>query len=217
MKRTIFIWDIHWCYNELELLLAKLEIKEKDEIYFTWDLVNKWPKSFKVLKFLYKNQDKYKSILWNHDLKFFKELKENKFWDNKSFQKLAKKLEKNPEIFDFFKNLPLYIEKENFILIHWWLMPWKKLEEHKKEEITNLRIINSKPWYEYYSWEKKVIYGHWAMQWLKVRQNTIWIDSWCCYWSYLTAYILETWEIIQQSALKQYSKLDYSHINPMFF
>ena len=54
---------------------------------------------------------------------------------------------------------------------------------------------------------KKIIYGHWAVEWLKIRENTIWIDSGCCYWKYLTAYILETGEIIQQKALDVYEQI----------
>ncbi len=217
MKRTIFIWDIHWCYDELKLLLKKIKITKKDKIYFTWDLINKWPKSFKIINFLYKNRKQFSSILWNHDLAFIKWLK----WKNinygiKKFKKLKKKLEENPEILKYYKNLPFYIEKKDFLLIHWWLNPNKKLNEQTPEEITTLRVINKEPWYNFYTWEKKVIYGHWATQWINIKKNVIWLDSGCCYWWYLTAYILETWELIQIASLWQYSEIDYSHINPVF-
>ncbi len=215
IKRTIFIWDIHWCYKELKLLLKKLNIQEKDKIYFVGDYINKGPKSFKVVKFLYKNWGQYKWVLWNHDQYFFKAV-ENWQKLSKEEKKLLKKLKDHPKIFEFYKNLPLYIEKDDFILLHWGKYPKKKLKEHTAEEITNLRVIKKKPWHHFYTWEKKIIYGHWAMQWICIKQNTIWIDSSCCYWGFLTAYILETGELIQQGSLKQYAKIDYSHINPVF-
>ena len=218
MKRTIFIWDIHWCYDELKLLLKKVNVKKNDIVYFVGDYINKWPKSFKVLKFLYKNREQYKCILWNHDLAFLKWLKwdiSNDYW-KKTFKKLKEKLEEHPEILEYYKSFPLYIEKENFILIHWWLNPKKKLKEHIPEEITTLRVINKEPWYNFYKWEKKIIYGHWATQWINIRKNVIWLDSGCCYGWYLSAYILETGELIQMSSLDQYSEIDYSHVNPVF-
>jgi len=217
-KRTIFIWDIHWCYDELKLLIKKIKLTNKDKIYLVWDYINKWPKSFKVLKFLYKNKKQFHWVLWNHDLAFLKWLN----WDlvddywKKTFKKLKSKLEENPEILEYYKNLPLYIEKDDFLLIHWWLNPNKSLEEQKPEELTNLRVINKEPWYNFYKWEKKVIYWHWATQWINIRKNVVWLDSWCCYGWYLSAYILETWELIQQSSQEQYAQIDYSHINPVF-
>ncbi len=211
-NRTIFIWDIHGCYDEFKILIKKLKIKKEDTVYIVGDMINKGPKSFKILKFLYKNKDQYKPILGNHEILFFNYLKnlKNKIdysFNQDIFYKLEKKLTKNPEILKYLKKIPLFIEKENFLLIHWGLNPEKKIEEHLVDEITKIRLIKNKPWYKYYKWEKKIIYGHWAIQWINITNNTIWIDSWCCYWGYLTAYILETWEIIQQSAIKQYSKI----------
>ena len=173
MKRTIFIWDIHWCYDELKLLLKKINLTTKDKVYFTGDYINKWPKSFKVLKFLYKNREQFSWVLWNHDYSFLKWLK----WDivnywTKNFKKLKKKLNEHPEILEFYKNLPLYIKKDDFLLIHWWLNPNKKLKEQTPEEITTLRVINKKPWYNFYKENKKIIYGHWATQWVNIRKNS---------------------------------------------
>jgi len=216
-KRTIFIWDIHWCYDELKLLLKKINLTEKDKVYFVGDYINKWPRSFKVLRFIYKNREQFRWVLWNHDYFFLKWLKwETVDYWTKKFEKLKIKLEENPEILEYYKNLPLYIKEDNFLLIHWWLNPNKKLKEHSAEEITTLRVINKEPWYNLYKGEKKVIYWHWATQWINIRKNVVWLDSWCCYWWYLSAYILETWELIQQSSQDQYAQIDYSHINPVF-
>ena len=58
--------------------------------------------------------------------------------------------------------------------------------------------------HKYYKWKKKIIYWHRAEASLHITEKTIWLDSWCVYWKALTAYVLETWEIIQQSALDIY-------------
>lgn len=205
-SRTIFIWDIQGCYDELKLLIKKLKLKKNDKVYFVWDLVNRWPKSYKVIKYLYKNKSKFYCVKWNHELNFLNWLKWEKYPDHHIFKKLKKKIEEKKSNFliKYLENLPLYIEEEKFILIHWWLVPNKKLSEHTAQEITNIREYNWKPWYEYYKWEKPIIYGHWAEESLQIREKTKWLDSWCVYWKALTAYILETWEVIQQNALECY-------------
>jgi bis(5'-nucleosyl)-tetraphosphatase (symmetrical) len=207
-KRTIFIWDVHWCYDELKLLIKKLKLTKNDRVFFVWDYINKWPKSYKVLKYIYKNRKQFFWVLWNHDYNFLKWLE----WNNLTFiwediKKIIQKMDEHPKILKYFKKMPLYIEEDNFILIHWWLNPEKKLEKQTPLELTSTREISGKPWYKSYKWKKKIIYGHWALQWINIRKNTIWLDSGCCYWKYLTAYILETWELIQQKALKTYVEI----------
>jgi serine/threonine protein phosphatase 1 len=207
--RSIFIWDIHWCYDEFKLLLEKIALKKEDIVYIVWDLINKWPKSYEVLEFIYENKNQFIAIMWNHELNFINYLKNPNSQYSNDFLELKSKIEKNNKTFliDYIKNLPLYIEKDDFLMIHWWLIPWKKANELSAEEITRLREYEWNAWYEYYKWNKKIIYWHRAADWLKVRNNTIWLDSWCLYWNYLSAYILETEEIIQQKAIKAYVEI----------
>jgi hypothetical protein len=211
-KRTIFIGDIHWCYDEFMLLLNKINLTSSDRVYLVWDMINKWPKSWKVMKFIYKNKDQFNCVVWNHELKFIDWLEstENKY-ENEIFQQLSDKFDKHPKIFEYFKEIPTYIEEENFLLIHGWLDPLKSLSEHSKEELTNIREINNLPWYKQYVWNKKIIYGHWAINGLTITNNTIWLDTWCLYGWALTAYILETNEIFSQPALNMYQDI-YSKI-----
>lgn len=207
-SRTIFIWDVHWCYNEFKLLLKKIDIQKNDRIYLVWDIISKWPKSFKMLKFLYKNKEQFKFVLWNYETYFLDWLNWKKYKENEAeFIKLNSKLEKKPEILDFLKKTPAYIEEEDFILIHGWLIPWKKIEDHDIKEITRLRDYRWKPWYDYYIWDKKIVYWHRWTEWVRIRDNTIWLDSWCVYWKWLTAYIFETQEIMSQSALDVYANV----------
>jgi hypothetical protein len=209
-KRTIFIWDVHWCFDEFELLIEKLKIQDNDIIYLVWDMINKWPKSWKTMKFLYKNQDQYKCILWNNEVNFFRYLDKNSDIDYISdesqwiFKKLEKKIENKPKVLEYFKELPLYIDTEDYLLIHGWLDPEKNLEDHNQDELTRIREINDKPWFEQYKWNKKVIYWHWAQNWLNIYWNTIWLDWGCVYGRALHAYILESWDIVTQQALECY-------------
>jgi hypothetical protein len=207
-SRTIFIWDVHWCYNELKLLLEKINIEKDDRVFFVWDLVNKGPDSYKVLKLIYKNKEQYKTILWNHEVRLLKAIKwEELKYKSKIFKKLKEKVLKKEKILNFIKEIPLYIEEDDFLLIHWGLIPNKKTEDHTEDELVKLRQINGVLWYNLYEWEKKVIYGHNAVDWLQIREKTIWLDSWCVYWKSLTAYVLETWEVFSQNALDIYENV----------
>ncbi len=207
--RTIFIGDIHWCYKEFKLLLKKLQLSPQDKVYLTWDLINKWPKSFKVVKFIYEHQNQFKSVIGNNEINFFNWLNWEKYIESKEiFKKLKRKFDEYPKILDFLKNLPKYIEKDNFILVHWWVINNKKIEDHSLDEVTRIREINWMPWYNLYHWNKKIIYWHYALDWLRIREKTIGIDSSCVYWNKLTAYILETWKIIQQKALDTYIEVN---------
>jgi len=203
--RTIFIWDIHWCFEEFKELLEKINYDEnKDKLYLTWDLINKWPKSFEVTDFLLKNPQ-IKSVIWNNEINFLRFLEQGYEKYNPLFDEFKENFKQ--EHIDYIKNLPLYIETQDWILLHGWVMPWKKLEEHSIDEITKIRKIDWKNWYEFYNWTKPIIYWHYAVDWLRIRKNTIGLDSWCVYWKRLTAYIFETWEIFQESAKQQYVKI----------
>ena len=74
-SRTIFIWDVHWCFNELKNLLKKINIKESDRVFFVWDIINKWPDSYKVLNYIYKNRNQFKCVLWNNEVNFLGNIK----------------------------------------------------------------------------------------------------------------------------------------------
>ena len=246
MSRTIFVWDIHWCFDEFLELLEKINFDyENDSLYLTGDLINKWPKWYELIDFLV-NRPKIKSVIWNNEVNFLRyiaglqDLNRIAGWEQdfriieglcgnkniENFQTLIKKglfdktyQKHNPLFEEYLKkfsdkhieyilNLPLYVEAENWILLHWGLVPGKKLEEHHIDEITRIRQYNWKPWYEFYTWNKTVIYWHWAADGLRIRKNTKWLDSWCVYGKRLTAYIWETQEIVQVSAKKVYVEVE---------
>lgn len=201
MKRTIFIWDLHGCFDEFITLLQKIDYNmENDELYLTWDLINKWPKSLEILDFLLENPQ-IKAVKWNHEI-YFLEFIDNKRKAQSCILNLSKLAWKKH--IDYIRNLPSYIESQDWILLHGWLSPDKTLQEHTEYEIATIKRINDKPWYNFYKWEKTIIYGHFASDGLRVRENTIWLDTAAVYGKHLTAYIRETKEIIQVNAKKAY-------------
>lgn len=206
--RNIFIGDVHWCIDELEHLLDEVSFKKaKDRVFFTGDVVGKWPCSMEVLKLIESLKDRANVVMWNHEHWFCRNL------DNlcsetdtapvdKTVRKLARQLKKTWKI-DMLKEFPYLIKDDDFILIHQGIVPWIKISKHKQRIKHDWRKIPPN-WYNSYNWKREVVYWHWAKYWFQKRRNTTWIDTACVDGWYLTAYIPQSWDIIQQKCLQDW-------------
>ncbi len=208
MKRTIFIWDVHGCYDELMALCARVEITEDDHLYFVWDLINKWPKSLEVVEFVRHRPNTW-SVIGNHeyflltdmdDLNPIMVTDEIRRWRfSSSFAHVDElRLILSPHR-EWLLSLPHIIEREDFIVIHGGIHPEYGLDT-PLEIATLIRNVDGKQWYLSYAGEKPVFYGHWATEWLRIRTNTIGLDTGCCFGWALTAYCLESREVWQVRA-----------------
>lgn len=213
-KRTFFIGDVHGCYDELIALVAYASVQDEDDVYFVWDLINKWPKSYEVVEYV-RNRPNTWCVTGNHEyftffdnsqlhtLQWITEGRKN--WIEKIIPEYTRERWDIDVHADWITALPHIIERDNFIVVHGWLHPEYWLST-PPELSTMLRLHEWRPWYEYYTWEKLVIYGHWAVEWLRVRKNTIWLDTGCCFGGALTAYCLESGELYQVRANKVYKE-----------
>lgn len=77
-------------------------------------------------------------------------------------------------------NLPHLIERTDFIVVHGGIHPDFGMDT-PPEISTLIRRHEGRPWYEYYTGTKPIIYGHWAVDGLRIRANTIGIDTGCCF------------------------------------
>jgi serine/threonine protein phosphatase 1 len=205
MARTLFIWDIHGCYNELVELYKKMEITEKDIVYATGDLIHWWPYSQRTVQFL--REKNIKSVLGNHDVAFLQwygDPARQREWHNE----VAQEFIGHESDIVYLQSLPYWIETENFLLIHAGLVPGISLWEQDLNSLVKIREYEWKPWYYFYEWEKLIIYGHWSQQELRFTKNTRWLDSSCVWWGHLTGYCLETNELWQVRANRVYKVPD---------
>lgn len=215
-NRTIFIGDVHGCFDELKELLEKVSFnKNSDRLIFLGDLINKGPHSKEVVDFV--RGGGFECLLGNHELGFLRSLTDEKFFKKgfKKFYESYSDAKEREETIEWIKNLPLYIEESDFICIHGGLEPHIPLNQQEPRVATRIRTwggdredLNNEsnpPWHDFYEGEKTVIYGHWAMQGLHKTKNTICLDSGCVWGGKLSALIWPEKEVKQVKAHKQYA------------
>ncbi|MEZ4743795.1 MAG: metallophosphoesterase [Bdellovibrionota bacterium] len=199
-KRVLFIGDVHGCYAEmLNLLKTMGYMPDKDRLIFVGDMTNKGPHSEKVLKFIYDN--KCEAILGNHELDFLHKIKQGKP------HPLTNQLNALDFWISWLEKLPLFIDTKEFLAVHAGICPNMELTDMPATLLTTIRTWDGKgqdlqnpknpPWFELYHEEKLIIYGHWAAMGLTVRQNTIGLDSGCCYGGQLSGLELPSRKIFQ--------------------
>ncbi len=213
-QRTIFIGDIHGCYDEFINLLDKLKYDvKKDRLISLGDIIHKGPYSAKVLDYFINSS--IEVICGNHEDWLMRSLKGEAKASPWQEEVLSESSFSAKEIEKWISNLPLYIKGEGFLAVHAGLSAYDKIAKTSRRNLLTMRYVNpltkefySKnklaglvPWFEEFcenkSGEEEVIYGHWAATKIKKYDRTICLDTGCCYGGNLSAYILPTKEIFQ--------------------
>ena len=212
-QKTFIVGDVHGCFEEFLELLKKVNYKrETHRLILVGDIINRGPFSFKMLEWVKDN--KIEMVRGNHEQAFISCFKEDK-WINPIFKSLKQKMKSDiGQWIDWISDLPFYIEEEDFLVVHAGLVPNEKPKDSKAHFLMNIRTWDGKgedikneknpPWYHFYTDKKLVVYGHWAMQGLNIRDNTIGLDSACVYGNKLSGLLLPEKKIFQISAIKNY-------------
>ena len=189
--RTLIIGDVHGCIRELNLLLEKIAFRAgEDRLIFVGDLINKGPNSLDVLERV--RGLKAEVILGNHELGLLMEIEKPRF---------------PREYIDWIRTWPLYIEEEDFLLIHGGLVPGEHHSKTDPKTLVRLRRVDGKPWFDFYHEKKLVIFGHWAAHGLVWKDNVIGLDTGCVYGGKLSCLVMPSRQLIQVDALKQYAPI----------
>lgn len=226
--RTIVVGDIHGCYDELQALLAKVELSDHDRLICTGDLIVKGEKNRDVLE-LFMSDARFFSVLGNHDRALLR------FWRGKKSRLKPNqekcRLELEPErerYMQYLGSLPLMIDLGRYLVVHAGLRPDVPLDKQKPKDLTELRRLGEegehskgKKWYKVYNEKKRVLFGHWPPSEparepppgpahepppdLRKGKRAICLDSGCVRGGRLTAYIIESKEFVSVPAFRNYS------------
>jgi serine/threonine protein phosphatase 1 len=211
MGRTIVVGDIHGCFDELQALLAKVAITDEDRVVAVGDLTVKGPKSREVLD-LFSRDDRFSSVVGNHDLALAKYWRGDSVYLKPSQQKTLREIVAGGKhLLNSLTSLPTYIELDSHIVVHAGVRPNISLADQAIEDLVELRTLgpdrtdrDGKPWYEEYDGEKVVLFGHWPSPRPRRGKKAIGLDTGCVYGYQLTAYILETNQFVSVNAIAAY-------------
>ena len=207
----VVIGDIHGCYDELLDLLEKVAPGADDRVVCVGDLIVKGKKNREVLELLMA-EARFSSVLGNHDRALLR------YWrgDNvklKDEQEEARaELEVNKARYAaYLGQLPLMIDLGSHLVVHAGVRPGVALDEQSVEDLTELRTLGEDrtsregtPWYDVYEGEKMVLFGHWPAREPRRSRRAIGLDTGCVYGHRLTAYVVETGELVSVPARRAY-------------
>ena len=71
---TYVISDIHGCYDEFLLMLAKIDLKETDRLILAGDYIDRGKKNIEMLKWLEHCPENVTPIKGNHDAEYIENI-----------------------------------------------------------------------------------------------------------------------------------------------
>ncbi len=209
--RTIVIGDIHGCYDELTELLEKVAPGQSDRVVAVGDLLVKGEQNRAVLD-LFMSDKRFSSVLGNHDRAILRYWAGETAALKKKQEKAAAELEAGRARYAaYLQALPTQIDLGSHVVVHAGVRPGVAFDAQSIEDLTELRTLGPDrknregvPWYEVYTGEKIVLFGHWPASPPRRGPRAIGLDTGCVYGYDLTAYIIESDEFVSVKARRAY-------------
>jgi serine/threonine protein phosphatase 1 len=210
MERILAIGDIHGCLDKLISLMEIIDMDpSRDTLVFIGDYIDRGPQSKEVVEYLIDLATRHSRVIFlkgNHEQMLEMYLSGTdrlSFLANGghatlgSYARDSSTNEANPipsRHLEFFDNLRLYYETEQYFFVHAGLRPRKPFEE---QDEWDMLWIRDEFIYSDFHFEKRVIFGHTPFQKPLVLDNKIGIDTGAVYGNKLTC--------IELPAMKFYS------------
>lgn len=216
--RTLIIGDVHGCLEELQELLAKLEVQPEDEVIFLGDLINYGPDSLGVLR-LVEGMPNARCIIGNHELRFLRYWRSGKKKHLKPVDlELFYQLEEQD--WELFRKMQpcIYLEKYDTLCVHGGFLPDKLWQEQSLSTIARIQVVDedgkarkrsSCPdgtiWADLWKGPPFVVYGH-TPRFADIYEqpSSVCIDTACAQGGKLSAYVLPDKEVVQVDAKNSY-------------
>lgn len=155
---TLFVGDVQGCALELhDLLDAARFDPARHRLGLCGDLINRGPDSARVLA-LARRLDAL-TVIGNHEVALL---------DDKQTPSLDAVREQLGDSLAgwlrWLKARPLFVHEDGFILVHAGIAPGKRPEDCTREELTEIRTVAGRPWFDAWHGPETVIFGHWAQR-----------------------------------------------------
>lgn len=118
------IGDIQGCYQELQLLLQKINFNHgTDTLWLVGDIVNRGPQSLKVLQFCMRHESSIQMVLGNHDLHLLALMYgHGKLKRSDTLAEILNHAD-SQTMRDWLRAQPLMRQSEHYVLTHAGLLP----------------------------------------------------------------------------------------------
>lgn len=211
MGRTIVIGDIHGCFDELTDLIRLVELRADDRVIAVGDLIVKGEKNREVLD-LFIDDERFSSVVGNHDRALRQRWRGEPVRLTKAQRKASLELEPNRERYaNYLKRLPYMIDLDSHLVVHAGVRPGVALKHQMASDLTEMRTMGANParrkgvpWYDVYRGRKTVLFGHWPAKEPRRAAHAIGLDTGCVYGGRLTAFILESNQLLSVPARRSY-------------
>jgi serine/threonine protein phosphatase 1 len=200
-RHIIAIGDVHGCNRELNLLLGELPVRNDTTIIFLGDYVDRGPDSRGVVDTVLELSRRHNVIplMGNHEELFMEFLsnpgsgRAGTFLFNGGGATLASygsvdgRFDIPEEHLEFFKELLLFYETEDYFFVHAGvpLIPLDELDMSKHREV--LLWMRDPFLRSDFSWSKVIVHGHTAVVDVELMPNRINLDTGCALGNMLTA------------------------------
>lgn len=199
-SRTLMVGDVHGCSFELATLIDKVR---PTRCILVGDAFRKGPDSIGVWRLIQHHQ--LESVLGNHELA------------------VLQNREAYPEeMIQWIQQLPLWIDgeviRDGFVqqwrIVHAGVDPINPNSTTKQQAVSMRHYTNDHHkgvqfWWELYTREQLIIYGHDAKRGVQDhRPKTLGLDSGCVYGNGLTAYLLEEDRLIHIPSQRVYVSVE---------
>jgi len=141
---TYAIGDVQGCHDELSRLLDKIRFDPAaDRLWFTGDLVNRGPRSRKVLRLVRGLGDRAVTVLGNHDLHLVAAHVRGEARANDTFQDVLE-ADDGEELTDWLRRRPLLHVEGRWAMVHAGLPPQWSLAKARSVCAAASRLIASR-------------------------------------------------------------------------
>jgi len=212
MGRTIVVGDIHGCFDELTDLLSSVSLRDDDRLIAVGDLITKGPRNREVLDLLMSDR-RFSSVVGNHDRKIRQKLRGEPVRLNKDQRQVLKELGPDSQRYAaFLSSLPYTIDLGSHLIVHAGIRPGVDLDKQMASDMTEIRTMGADPlqrrgvpWYRVYRGPQTIVFGHWPAKQPRRAPYAIGLDTGCVYGGHLTAFVVETGELISVPARQKYA------------